>query len=96
MFARGAAQRLSCRERSAQSAAGRALRYVTTQAFLQLSGLESMRDLPDFDRLEEAGLLGKAPLPHELRSALGLANEAEVETEEREEADDEYVVAFEE
>jgi hypothetical protein len=57
---------------------------VTTNGFLQLSGLESLRDLPDFDRLEEAGVLGQAPLPHELQSALGLANEAEVETEGRE------------
>jgi hypothetical protein len=30
-------------------------------------------------------MLGKAPLPHELQSALGLANEAEAETEDREE-----------
>jgi segregation and condensation protein B len=70
-----------------QSAAGRALTYMTTNGFFQLSGLESLRDLPDFDRLEEAGLLGKAPLPHELQSALGLANEAEAEAEDREEGD---------
>jgi segregation and condensation protein B len=70
--------------------------YVTTNGFLQLGGLESLRDLPDFHRLEEAGLLGKAPLHHELQSALGLANEAEAETEGREEADDGYVAAFEE
>jgi Segregation and condensation complex subunit ScpB len=39
--------------------------YVTTPAFLTLWGLASLRDLPDLDRLEEAGLLGKAPLPEE-------------------------------
>jgi segregation and condensation protein B len=50
--------------------------YVTTPAFLLLFGLQSLRDLPDLDRLEEAGLLGKAPLAHELRSALGLVDEA--------------------
>ena len=31
----------------------------------------------DLDRLEEAGLLGRAPLPDELRSALGLTSDAE-------------------
>jgi hypothetical protein len=60
---------------------------VTTNGFFQLSGLESLRDQLDFDRLEEAGLLGKAPRPHELQSALGLANEAEAEAEDAEEAD---------
>ena len=53
--------------------------YVTTPAFLELSGLPSLRDLPDLDRLEEAGLLGKAPLPQELRSALGIIDDAEEE-----------------
>lgn len=51
--------------------------YVTTPAFLALAGLPSLRDLPDYDRLEEAGLLGRAPLPEELRSALGLADGAD-------------------
>jgi segregation and condensation protein B len=51
--------------------------YVTTQAFLALWGLTSLRDLPDMDRLEEAGLLGRMPLPDELRSALGLADETD-------------------
>jgi segregation and condensation protein B len=56
--------------------------YVTTSAFLVQWGLTSLRDLPDMDRLEEAGLLGKAPLPEELRSALGLADETEDPNEE--------------
>jgi chromosome segregation and condensation protein ScpB len=51
--------------------------YVTAPAFLELAGLASLRDLPDLDRLEEAGLLGKAPLPDELRSALGLTEDEE-------------------
>jgi segregation and condensation protein B len=51
--------------------------YVTTQAFLEQWGLQSLRDLPDIDRLEEAGLLGKAPLPDELRSAFGLTDDGE-------------------
>jgi segregation and condensation protein B len=53
--------------------------YVTTPAFLEFAGLPSLRDLPDLDRLEEAGLLGKAPLPDELRRALGMADDAEAE-----------------
>jgi chromosome segregation and condensation protein ScpB len=49
--------------------------YVTTPAFLALWGLPSLRDLPDLDRLEDAGLLGKAPLPEELRGALGISDD---------------------
>ena len=49
--------------------------YVTTPAFLALCGLPSLRDLPDLARLEDAGLLGKAPLPEELRDALGLTGD---------------------
>jgi segregation and condensation protein B len=51
--------------------------YVTTPAFLALRGLPSLRDLPDLDRLEEAGLLGKPPLPEELRGALGIRDDDE-------------------
>jgi hypothetical protein len=35
------------------------------------------RDLPALARLEEAGLLGKAPLPEELRGALGIRDDDE-------------------
>jgi hypothetical protein len=45
--------------------------WPTTPAFLELWGLPSLRDLPDLARLEDAGLLGKPPLPEELRGALG-------------------------
>jgi hypothetical protein len=48
---------------------------VTTPTFLTLWGLPSLRDLPDLYRLEEAGLIGRAPLPDELRSALGLTGD---------------------
>ena len=34
--------------------------YVTTEKFLFEFGLESLRDLPDLDKLEDAGLLGGA------------------------------------
>jgi segregation and condensation protein B len=33
--------------------------YVTTATFLSSYGFESLRDLPDMERLEDAGLLGK-------------------------------------
>src|SRR5690606_29787385 len=36
--------------------------YVTTQAFLLAFGLKTLRDLPDFDALEDAGLLSKEKL----------------------------------
>jgi segregation and condensation protein B len=69
--------------------------YVTL-AFLAIWGLASLRDLPDLDRLEEAGLLGKAPLPEELRGALGIRDDDEdkdgaaIEADEDGEGDDEY------
>jgi len=62
--------------------------YVTTPAFLTLWGLASLRDLPDLDRLEEAGLLGKAPLPEELRGALGITGDDEDEDRAASAADD--------
>ena len=34
--------------------------YVTTPAFLAHFGFESLRDLPDMEKLEDAGLLGRA------------------------------------
>ena len=55
--------------------------YVTTPAFLSLWGLASLRDLPDLDRLEDAGLLGTAPLPDDLRRALGISDDANEEAE---------------
>ena len=55
--------------------------YVTTPGFLGAWGLESLRDLPDYDRLEETGLLGTPLLPDELRRALGLMEETGDEQE---------------
>src|SRR5271165_7182543 len=49
--------------------------YVTTPAFLSHFGFESLRDLPDIEKLEDAGLLGaldSEPLASELRGVLGL------------------------
>ena len=36
--------------------------YVTTKAFLSQFGLDTLRDLPDFEALEDAGLLSKEKL----------------------------------
>ncbi len=36
--------------------------YVTTKAFLLEFGLDTLRDLPDFEALEDAGLLNKETL----------------------------------
>jgi segregation and condensation protein B len=54
--------------------------YVTTLGFLSHFGFESLRDLPDIEKLEDAGLLGRtsgdrlngAGLDSELRGDLGL------------------------
>jgi segregation and condensation protein B len=43
--------------------------YVTTPAFLSHFGFESLRDLPDMEKLEDAGLLGRAGA--DARSAVG-------------------------
>jgi segregation and condensation protein B len=63
--------------------------YVTTPGFLSRFGFESLRDLPDIEKLEDAGLVGRAggralgedTLAAELRGVLGLA----IEEDEREE-----------
>ena len=62
--------------------------YVTTPAFLALWGLANLRDLPDLARLEDAGLLGKAPLPEELRGALGIRGDDEDEDRPEIDADE--------
>ena len=54
--------------------------YVTTPGFLAEFGLESLRDLPDIAKLEDAGLFGRISealrggdaLASELRGVLGL------------------------
>jgi segregation and condensation protein B len=45
--------------------------YITTNAFLLLYGFNSLRDLPDMEKLEEAGLLSKDALSPESRDAFG-------------------------
>ncbi len=57
--------------------------YVTTPAFLSHFGFESLRDLPDIEKLEDAGLIGRTnesllggdALASELRGVLGLSGD---------------------
>lgn len=35
--------------------------FVTTEQFLVAFGLESLRDLPDREQLEDAGVVGEVP-----------------------------------
>ncbi len=42
---------------------GAPLTYVTTRGFLSHFGLDTLRDLPDLEALEDAGLLGAADAP---------------------------------
>src|SRR5271154_3997541 len=57
--------------------------YVTTPGFLSHFGFESLRDLPDIEKLEDAGLLGRsgdalrdgAALASELQGVLGLKSD---------------------
>jgi segregation and condensation protein B len=57
--------------------------YVTTPVFLAHFGFESLRDLPEIEKLEDAGLLGRTSealldddaLASELRGVLGLSGD---------------------
>jgi segregation and condensation protein B len=59
--------------------------YVTTPAFLLHFGFESLRDLPDIEKLEDAGLIGRTgdarldgdALACELRGVLGLNSDGD-------------------
>ncbi len=46
--------------------------YVTTKKFLEVFGLASLRDLPDIDKLEDAGLLQRSACEMELDGLLGI------------------------
>lgn len=51
--------------------------YVTTRAFLSEHGFETLRDLPDFEKLEDAGLLSQERLVADLDGALRLVGKGE-------------------
>lgn len=65
--------------------------YVTTKKFLEVFGLASLRDLPDIEKLEDEGLLGRPQSEGDLDDALGLPPDDSLElaeTEFEEAADD--------
>lgn len=62
--------------------------YVTTKAFLSHFGLETLRDLPDMDALEEAGLLSKDKLLAGELPVLASEEADEVEADLLQEDDD--------
>ncbi|MGD9541936.1 MAG: SMC-Scp complex subunit ScpB [Methylocystis sp.] len=49
--------------------------YVTTKKFLEVFGLASLRDLPDLERFEDAGLLERPLCSDDLDGMLGLREE---------------------
>src|SRR5271155_2124477 len=64
--------------------------YVTTPAFLSHFGFESLRDLPDIEKLEDAGLIGRTSearldgeaLASELRGVFGLPGDEDEREED--------------
>lgn len=56
---------------------GAAYTYVTTPGYLARFGFKSLRDLPDIDRLEDAGLLGPSAASADLNRALRIEDEEE-------------------
>lgn len=55
--------------------------YVTTKTFLSHFGFDTLRDLPDLEKLEDAGLLSKEKLLADIPGALEVFG-AEIEAEE--------------
>jgi len=49
--------------------------YVTTRKFLEVFGLASLRELPDIESLEDAGLLQRPANVADLDGVLGLDDE---------------------
>jgi chromosome segregation and condensation protein ScpB len=56
-------------------APGAPFAYVTTKKFLGVFGLGTLRDLPDIERMEAEGLLGRPQADSELDAVLGLADD---------------------
>ena len=71
---------------------GRPVTWVTTQAFMEHFGLESLDDLPGVDELESVGLLedadAQAGMPGELPVELPLGGEVEDPADEAEEPEE--------
>ena len=66
--------------------AGAPYAYVTAKQFLEVFGLASVRDLPDIEKLEDAGLLTRPSSESDLNGVLGLNEEVGDETDEAVEA----------
>ena len=60
--------------------------YVTTRKFLEVFGLASLRDLPDIERLEDAGLLQRPANEVDLDGVLGIREDAAELVDEIDEA----------
>jgi segregation and condensation protein B len=59
--------------------------FVTTSAFLSHFGLDTLRDLPDIDQLEEAGLLSRDKLlAGEFPRAVDIGDDQDLNDEDRE------------
>jgi len=56
--------------------------YVTTRKFLEVFGLASLRELPDIEKLEDAGLLERPANATDLDGVLGIYDEDAVELAE--------------
>ena len=61
--------------------------YVTTKRFLEAFGLATLRDLPDIEKFEDAGLLQRSAVEIELDGVSGIEDEDAVEPEEDVEVD---------
>lgn len=53
--------------------------YVTTKRFLEAFGLASLRDLPDIEKLEDAGVLQRSARNIELNGGFGIGDDDAVE-----------------
>ena len=60
--------------------------YVTTKKFLEVFGLASLRDLPDIEWLEDAGLLQRPANEVDLDGVLGIREDAAELVDEIDEA----------
>ena len=54
--------------------------YVTTAHFLSAFGMETLRDLPNIEALEDAGLLSRHAVQNEIAASEGGENETDEET----------------
>jgi len=67
--------------------AGAPYAYVTTKRFLEVFGLASLRELPDIEKLEDAGLLQRPANESDLDDMLGIGDEDAAELAEDVEGD---------